>query len=257
MSAPRRTIAALAAAALLLAAADTGLAAHAEHGFAGRLGEDVALPGEPWVGLGGAAYASSLVTGRWSSIKVRARDVAVPGLGLVTVESGAVNARVPASAVFTGDFERTATKKFFTSVQLDAVALGGLLGVDDLLIQNLEDISPAGGWETEAILRATPPGAAGPATVAVKLRIRDGVVLLLPYEVIDAPAGAAASATLDAFRLTLGPGRLPLGGRPTRIYVSGGSIHVESERLHTTVTPADFLPLADAGRGDGAPAPGR
>lgn len=243
----------------MLFLADAGVAIHAERSFANSLRADANLPADPYVGLGGMAYSSSFVTGKLSSIRVRARDLEVPGFGLVSVESGASDAEVPARTVWSGDFESTYAKKFFTNLQFDGLALGQHMGLTDLVIQNLDDVSPAGGWETEAILEATPEGYSAPVTAVVKLRIISGDVYFLPDHIISGPEDKETTKEtpgkeltdeltqefLDVFYLELPGESLPLDMPPTRIYVSGGFIFVEAEKIHATVSPRDFLPVAD------------
>ena len=70
----------------------------------------------------------------------------------------------------------------------------------------------------------------------------------------------AAAEILPAFELVLTGAELPLRQRPTRIYVSGGSIFIEGDELYRLVSPEDFLPVAtpepelggETARGDGA-----
>ena len=154
----KRISAAVGAIALLAVGADLGLAIHAERNLANRIREEMNLPADPYVSLGGVAYSSSFFTGHWSSIQVRARDLEIEGFGLVSVESGAVDVEVPKSSVWSGDFDSAFTERYHTKLQLDGLSLGRQFGFTDLAIQNHEDISPAGGWETEAIFEATPPG---------------------------------------------------------------------------------------------------
>lgn len=256
--AARRSIAAVAGVALLAFTADAGLAIHAERNLANDIRREANLPADPYVSLGGMAYTSSFFTGRWSSIQVRARDLEVPGFGLVSVESSAINAQIPPSSVWSGDFDRAMAKHYFTRLQLDGVALGRQLDFTDLAIQNYEDVSPAGGWETEAIFEATPPGWAARASVMVKLRIVDGDAYFTPDHVISGPADPAAedvvpgdelsddtaAAILRAFELKLTADELPLRQTPTRIYVSGGSVFIEGDEMNRVVSPEDFLPVA-------------
>lgn len=253
-----RIFAAVGAVALLAVGADFGLAIHAERNLANRIREEMNLPADPYVRLGGAAYASSFFTGKWSSIQVRARDLEIDNFGLVSVESGAVDVEVPPSAVWSGDFKDGFTERYHTTLQLDGLSLGRQFDFTDLAIQNHEDISPAGGWETEAIFEATPPGWSAPAEVVVKLRIVRGDAKFIPVEVISGPEGPdskdvrrgrelsddAIDAILPAFELELTGAELPLRQRPTRIYVSGGSVFIEGDELYRTVSPEDFLPVA-------------
>lgn len=254
----RRTIAATGAVAALIVAADVGAAAHAEHELSTRLEEMSNLPVEPYVGLGGMAYLSSLFTGQWSSVSVRARDLEVPGFGLVSVESGAVDVQIPPESVWTAQFHDSETKKFFVKLQLDGLSLGRQMGFDDLVIQNLEDISPKGGWETEAIFEATPEGWAEPARVSVKLRVLESNVHIIPIEVLRAPTGPDSEVVVPGdeldpgvrddvladFQLFMRGADLPLELPPTRIFVSGGTVFIEAEKVNARVSPGDLLPSA-------------
>lgn len=269
----RRIIAAVCGLVLVVGVADAGIAANAERQLADSIRREANLPADPYVSLGGMAYTSSFFTGQWSSITVRARDLEVPGFGLVSVESSAVNVQVPPSSVWSGDFGEALAEQYFTRLQLDGLALGRQLDLTDLAIQNYEDISPAGGWETEAIFEATPPGWSAQATVMVKLRIENGDALFIPDHVITGPAGPdstevvpgeelsddATADILDAFDLTLPSRDLPLRQVPTQIYVSGGSVFIVGDEMYPIVSPEDFLPAAsldpefggDAGRTGG------
>ncbi|WP_295624269.1 DUF2993 domain-containing protein [uncultured Corynebacterium sp.] len=254
----RRIAAAVGAVALIAVGADFAMAINAERNLAEQIRREMNLPADPYVRLGGAAYASSLFTGQWSSIQVRARDLEVEGFGLVSIESGAVDVQVPPESVLSGDFDSAFTDRYHTKLQLDGLSLGRQFGFTDLAIQNYEDISPAGGWETEAIFEATVPGWSAPAEVVVKLRILRGDAKFIPVEVISGPEDAdskdpvpgeelsddATADILEAFTLDLSGDELPLRQQPTRIYVSGGSIFIEGDELNRTVSPEDFLPVA-------------
>lgn len=233
-----------------------GFATHAEHALSTHIAETANLEMTPYVAIGGKAYLSSFVTGKWSSINARIRDVEVPGFGLVSLEYGAANVKVPASAVLTGDFPESPTKQYFTKLSLDGVSLGTKLGLTDLSIQALLDSSPAGGWETEALFTGTPQGWQEKATVSVKLRIVDSDVIITPMEIVSAPSSptdttvhdqpalsdADAKHITDTFSLTLPDGEIPLGMPATRVYVSGGSVNIEAEQIQCTVSPANFMP---------------
>lgn len=237
---------------------DSGFAIHAEKSLAEKIKTEANMPMTPYVKIGGMAYLSSFATGRWSSINVRARDIDAPGFGLVSVEFGAVNVSVPASSVRSGIFDESLAKTYFTKLQLDGLSLGRKMDFTDLAIQNLDDVSPAGGWETEALFEATPKGWTAPAKVAVNLRIKEGDVFITPIEVISGPASADSKELIPgkelteatksdiskAFELTMPGDTLPLGLQPTRIFVSGGSVTIEGEQIRCTVVPENFMPPA-------------
>lgn len=244
------------AVAALVITTDMGFASHAEYKLSKHIQETAQLEMTPYVGIGGKAYLSSFLTGKWSSVTSRIRDVEVPDFGLVSLEYGAANVKVPASSVLSGDFPESYTKQYFTKLSLDGVSLGNKLGLTDLSIQRLKDSSPTGGWETEAIFEATPPGWQGKAQVAAKLRIVSSDVIITPLEIISAPMSptdtkshskpelseADAQHIMDTFRLTLRDSEIPLGMPATRVYVSGGSITIEGEQVFCTVSPKNFMP---------------
>lgn len=223
---------------------DSIAAANAERNLARHLREAENLPAEPYVSLGGFAYLSSLISGQWSSITVRSRDMEIEEFGLVTVNADAINVQVPASSVWSGEFSDSLSELFYSRLQFDGVALGAQLGISDLLIENYKDISPAGNWEAEAIFEGTPPGADDTVSVLVELRIHQGNVELSPVEVLSNPPEVPEQEALDAFKITFPSGTLPLPHNPTRIFVEGGSINIESEQMNVRVSPEDFLPRA-------------
>ncbi len=235
---------------------DAGFASHAEHALSERIRDTAHLEMTPYVSVAGKAYLSSLFTGQWSSVNSRIRDVEVPGFGLVSLEYGAVNVKVPRESVLSGDFGESQTKQYFTKLGLDGLSLGRKMGLTDLVIQNLEDSSPSGGWETEALFEATPRGWSAPARVAVKLRIVRGDVVISLQDIIAAPKGPDAQklsdpselsdqdrrTVQDTFSITLPGDEIPLGLPATRIYVSGGTITIEGEQIMCTVSPVNFMP---------------
>lgn len=244
------------AVAALVIVTDMGFASHAEYKLSEHIRETAQLEMTPYVAIGGQAYLSSFVTGKWSSVTSRIRDVEVPDFGLVSLEYGASNVKIPASSVLSGNFPESPTKQYFTKLSLDGVSLGNKLGLTDLSIQSLKDSSPTGGWETEAIFEATPAGWQGKTQVSAKLRIVSRDVIITPMEIISAPSSPTDSKIhskpelsevdtqhiLDTFRLTLRDSEIPMGMPATRVYVSGGSVTIEGEQIQCTVSPTNFMP---------------
>lgn len=236
---------------------DSLVAARVEHKISQEIYAESHLPNPPEVHVAGFPYLWSTINHEMRAVTVNAKDLDVPGFGLVTVYTSAQYMTVPPSVVFNGDFKDAPAKKVFTRLQLDAVSIGNHLNIDDLHIQNLEDISPRGGWETEAIFEGTPEGYERPARVEMSLRIRDGDVYLTPTRVISAPDDRSRTARivsgddissdaqleiLSAMTLRLSSNELPLKHPPVRIYVSGGSVYVETEQFYTTVSTKDLTP---------------
>mgnify|MGYP002759854944 CR=1 FL=1 len=241
---------------------DSMVAGRTEHMYSRTLYENSNLANPPSVFVAGSPYTASAFTHEVQAITVNAKDVDVPGWGLMSVHKSAQYVTLPWQAVLGQSFTNAPAKKVFTRLQVDGVTIGGKMHVDDLLIQNRDDISPRGGWETESIFEGTPKGFSAPATVEMKLRVKEGDVYLTPTRVIRGPKtedreGLWGSGTtvagdkLDentrkrierAFTLKIPGERLPLKEKPKRVYVAGGSVFFESEQLYTTVSLQDLIP---------------
>lgn len=242
---------------VLAVVADSFVAARTENKISQKLYEASNLPTPPAVEVAGFPYVGAVWSHELPSVTVTAQDVDVPGWGLMSVQSSAQYVTVTAGDVFDGNIENAPARKVFTRVQLDGVSIGHRMDIDDLMIQNLEDISPRGGWETEAVFEGTPKGFAQPVSVEMKLRVIEGKVLLSPEKIIKAPETASSKdARVDgeklseetkkqineAFQLSIGEESLPLKGSPIRVYVAGGGVFIESEQYYTSVSIEDLLP---------------
>lgn len=237
--------------------ADSLVAARVEHRISQKLYEGSNLPTPPGVQVAGFPYVATALTHELQSVTVTAQDVDVPGWGLMSVHSSAQYVTVTSEDVFEGNIENAPARKVFTRLQLDGVSIGSKMNIDDLLIQNFDDISPRGGWETEATFEGTPEGFTQPATVEMRLRIRDGEAYLSPVRIVKAPADETVKAErlpgdelpqetrkklMDAFSLKISGDDLPLPGKPIRVYVAGGSVFIESEQYYTSVSIQDLAP---------------
>ncbi|MBF4554106.1 DUF2993 domain-containing protein [Corynebacterium sp. DSM 45110] len=237
--------------------ADSLVAARTEHRISQLLYEESNLPTPPAVEVAGFPYVRAAFDHELPSVTVTAQDIDVPGWGLMSVKSSAQYVTVTSEDVFTGTIEDAPARKVFTRLQLDGVSIGHRMEIDDLLIQNLDDISPRGGWETEAVFEGTPKGFREPATVEMKLRVVEGQVIISPQKIIKAPTSADSTGNLvegeelsestrqeimDAFRLTIGAKSLPLKDKPIRVYVAGGGVFIESEQFYTSVSIQDLMP---------------
>jgi hypothetical protein len=245
---------------------DSLFAAKVEREISQRILHDSKLASPPAVQIGGMPVSASLWSHELTSVSVEARDVEVPGFARVSVTSSAEKVTLTRDEILSGDFEDAPARKVFTRLQLDPVALGGLMtggdngedGFSDLNVQGVEDISPSGGWETEAYFTATPdnvPGIDGPVDVGMRLRVWEGDVRLLPTEIRsvdgdssrgDGKKNALDDATrervMEAFTLELPGDSLPLGTKPGRVYVNGGALYIESEQNYTRVGISDLAP---------------
>ena len=246
--------------------ADSLFAAKVERTISQLLWHDGDLASPPAVQVGGMPFSAALWSHQLTSVSVEARDVEIPGFTRVSVTSSAEKVTLSRDELISGDFTDAPAKKVFTRLQLDPVALGGLMtgggtapdGLDDLHIQGVEDISPSGGWETEAWFTATPSGVAGvddPVEVEMRLRVWEGDVRLLPTRIVsidgDTSRGDGNSRALDdatrdrvlaAFTLELPADSLPLPTHPGRVYVNGGALYIETEQYFTTISTTDLAP---------------
>lgn len=237
---------------------DNVIAARTEHKISEALYADSNLANPPKVQVAGFPYTGAALSHEMQAVTVTASDVDVPGFGLMSVYTSAQYVTVSAEDVFNGTIEDAPARKVFTRLQLDGVLLGNRMNIDALQIQNLDDISPRGGWETEAIFEGKPQGFAKPAKVEVKLRIVAGTMKITPTKILSAPDGLDIKANdvtdeteitgniedriIDAFSLSIPGKNLPMRGDPERIYVSGGSVFVEHSQVYTKISLSDLAP---------------
>lgn len=245
---------------------DSLVAAKVEREISQRIWHDSNLASPPSVQVGGMPVSASLWSHELTSVSVDARDVEVPGFARVSVTSSAQKVTLTRDEILSGNFEDAPARKVFTRLQLDPVALGGLMtggtngedGFSDLNIQGVEDISPSGGWETEAYFTATPRGVPGiddEVEVSMRLRVWEGDVRLLPTRILsvggdtsrgdggkDAVDDATRDRVMDAFTLELSGTDLPLRSKPGRVYVNGGALYIETEQNFTRVGISDLAP---------------
>ncbi len=226
--------------------ADALVAARVEHNISQTLFEGSNLPTPPDVHLAGYPYTWAAKSHELAAVSVTSRDITVPGIGMLSFHTSAQKITVPADVVYSGNIENAPAEKVFTRLQLDGVLIGNVNAIPDLQISNFEDISPRGGWETEATFRGTPEGFAKPITAHVSLRIREGDVYITPVDIeldaADSARPAAQQAATEAMTWHIQGANLPLSRPPVRVYVSGGSVFVESEQYFTTVSIEDLLP---------------
>lgn len=244
---------------LILVLADSLVAARTEHRISNKLYEGSNLATPPSVEVTGLPYTAAAFTHELQSVTVGARDVDVPGWGLMSVTSSAQYVTVSKEDVFTGDIQDAPARKVFYRLQLDGVSLGAKMDINDLLIQNKDDISPRGGWESEAIFEGTPDGYAQPATVEMRLRIKQGSVHISAVDLIKAPESKKVDAKvvdgagvpedirkeiLKTFSMEISADSLPMRGNPIRVYVAGGGVFIESEQYYTSVSIQDLAPYS-------------
>lgn len=244
---------------LILVLADSLVAARTERRISNTLYEGSNLATPPSVEVTGLPYTAAAFTHEIQTITVGARDVDVPGWGLTSVTSSAQYVTVSRDDVFTGNIHDAPARKVFYRIQLDGVSLGKKMNVSDLLIQNKDDISPRGGWESEAIFEGTPDGYSQSAAIEMQLRIRQGSVHISAIDVIKGPDSKGSGAKvvdgdklsedvradlLKTFSMDIPSEDLPMRGKPVRVYVAGGGVFIESEQYYTSVSIEDLAPYS-------------
>lgn len=244
--------------------ADSLVAAKVERAISQRIYQESQLATPPAVQVTGMPYLAATWNHELPSVKVEARDVEIPGFTRVSVTSSASKVTLTRDEVLSGDFTDAPARQVFTKIQLDGVSLGDIMtgvnsdnpeGLPDLHIEGVENISPSGGWETEAYFTATPAGEKKPVTVAMWLRVWEGDVRLFPTKIVSidgdtsrgdgkskALAEDARKKIMDAFTLELPATSLPLRTHPGRVYVNGGALYIESEQNFTRVSTTDLAP---------------
>lgn len=241
---------ALLAAAAVFFLADAAAASHTEHVVSREVKDNSRLPTSPSVYVGGMPYTAAALTGNIPLLEVHALDIEVPDLGLINASTTLRDITVKPSQIFSGDLQGSFVSTFSRSIQLDGVALGRLMGFDDLSLSNPEDISPGGGVSAEAELSGTPPGQEEPATARATLRLVKDEFYLTPVEVKDKPAGLSDEEVKDAFSYHLNTARLPLPAAATVVRLQGGALTFETQRRNITLDTAQLSPLEIDGHFD-------
>lgn len=223
--------------------ADAACAMRAESAIAERSRTASALEDSPAVYIGGFPFLAALVTHEVPFLEVNALDVEVPTYGMVNASTTLRDITVDRQQLLTGNFEGAKVSTFSRSISLDGVAVGRLLGMNDLLIANPKNISPSGGTSAEAELTGTIPGEEEPTTVTVELRLVGTTFHMTP---VDAPTPAAR----EAFSLTLETHQLPLPAPATMVGMRGGSLFFEVQRRNITLSDTQLSPLEIEGHFD-------
>ncbi|APT93615.1 hypothetical protein CPHO_02495 [Corynebacterium phocae] len=223
---------------------DTAAAINAERQLAARTREASNLEATPATYIGGFPYLGALVTGQIPLVEVHALDVEVPELGLVNAATVLRDVDVSTAQVWSGDFSGASASTLSRSISLDGVALGRLLGMDDISISNPKNISPSGGQSAEAELTGTIPGDETPTTVEVSLRL-EGAMFYMRPDTTDQRIAEAFSYQVDTRRL-------PLPARATKVSMRGGTISFEVQRREVTLRDRSLSPLEIDGHFDEA-----
>lgn len=238
---------------------DSAVAARAEARLSASVEDAAGLQSSPKTYIGGFPFAQVLVTGEVPFVSLDVLDVDVAGLGIVNARSEFVELQIDAADTLRGEVVGSPVSSVTRSVSLDGVALGQVLKMTDLDIQNPYDMSPGGGVAAEAQLTGTPEGFSEPVSVLTKLRLDAGEFTMRVTDVLAAPEGREDAAA-EAFTLTRDTTSLPIGGPATAVYLAGGSITFEHSRYRTVIAPGDLVPTATGDseftrQGEGDPPP--
>ncbi|ALC06697.1 hypothetical protein CDES_11715 [Corynebacterium deserti GIMN1.010] len=223
---------------------DSAIAAHAEHNLSEAVAESANLDSAARVFLGGPIYSTSFFTGELASVSIDMLDVEIPGVGMVNARTEVESVEVTRDQVLSGDLNGATAETFARTIRMDGVAIGAQLGITDLDISHPINISPSGGLASEALLTGTPPDLDEPVSVMVSLRLVGSEFQMTPYELVDAPSGLTLDDVDQAFTWRVDTLQLPLSDRATAVYLSGGSIHFQSEARNVELTTRELSPLA-------------
>ncbi|GFK19860.1 LmeA family phospholipid-binding protein [Corynebacterium glutamicum] len=223
---------------------DASIAAHAERNLSKAVAESADLENDPRVFLGSSIYSTAFFTGELDSVSIDMLDVEIPGVGMVNARTEVENVEVSRDQILSGDLDGTTAETFTRTLRMDGVAIGAQLGITDLDISHPIDISPSGGIASEALLTGTPPDMEDPVSVLVTLRLVGSEFQMLPYELIDAPSGLTLDDVAPDFTWKIDTLQLPLADRAMAVYLSGGSVHFQSEARNVQLTTRELSPLA-------------
>lgn len=265
----KRLIVGLLVLAGLLVAVDFGAAAFAEAAVSRQMRQEIGLPRDPAVRINGFPFVTQAAAGRYSSIDVTTDRLDVGPLQEVEVVVHLVDVRAPGG--LRGDPATLQVRELDSTVRVGANDLERLVAVSgedvermriesvdsDALEQLVEDgADPAvADLDPDTLARLVgtvedlpdpdDPTAEqeGEVAVLVVLDLSDGQVRIAPQDVRrngdDEPLPAeAAQAFGDLFAVTVDPGALPLGVRPTTVEARDGVIQVSGTARNVDLAPA-------------------
>lgn len=225
--------------------ADSALAARAESQLSRSIAQQAGLEYAPNVYIAGdPLFILTVARGEVPTIAATIEDENVAPFGLVSTTVELNDVTLSSADILAGRVENADAKLRTSSVKLDPVALGGLLGIEDLDISNPYNISPSGVASPEAQLRGTLPSQSEPITVRADLRIEGEMFHLIPTEVLDNPTDLAPADALAGFALDFPTADLPLSAPASYVLVAGGSIQFQSSERGVIANATDFAPVA-------------
>lgn len=230
----------------LLVVADFSAAAMAEYQVSKRLREHLELQDDPSVRINGFPFTLQAFDGDYREIEVTADRVTVARLRDIGVEATLRHVRVPFSELVSGSADSVRVDEVVGRVRIQAAALGELINVENLVIEEVDDRDRADG----ADLPANAVKLAGTVevlntrtkvSVISSLDLSGGQVQITAHSVEvggqELPADAV-QAVLNIFTTRLDPGALPFTVTPTSVTADNGSLVVEGTAHNVALSSA-------------------
>lgn len=235
----------------LLVVADFGAAAMAEYQVSKRLREHLDLADDPSVRVNGFPFMTQAFGGDYREVEVAADRVTVARLHDIGVEATLRHVRVPFSELVSGSADSVKVDEVVGRVRIQAAALGELINVDDLVVEEVTDRDrPADGTELPANavkLKGTVEllGISTKVSVIGSLDLAGGQVQITAHSVeVDGQElpPAAVQTVLQLFTTRLDPGTLPFTVTPTSVTADNGTLVVEGTARDVSLSSGGVSP---------------
>lgn len=220
----------------LLVAIDFGAAAMAEYQVSKRLREHLELQDDPSVRVNGFPFMTQAFGGDYDEVEVTADRVTVARLRDIGVEATLRHVRVPFSELVSGSADSVRVDEVVGRVRIQASALGELINVDDLVVEEVTDRDKPSDGSTlppnavKLIGTVDLLGTRTKVAVIGSLDLSGGQVQITAHDVEvdgqDLPP-AAVQTVLQLFTTRLDPGTLPFTVTPTSVTADDGTLVVE------------------------------
>ncbi len=235
----------------LLVAADFGTAAIAEYQVSKRLRGHLDLPDDPAVRVNGFPFLTQAFGGDYREVEVTADRVTVARLRDVGVEATLHHVRVPFSELVSGNADTVRVDEVVGRVRIQASALGELINVDDLVVENVTTrdeptTGPALPDNAVKLIGTTEVlGQQRKVSVIGSLALVGGQVEVTAHSAeVDGQElpPAAATAVLRLFTTRLDPGTLPFTVTPTSVTADNGALVVEGNARDVVLNSGGVAP---------------
>ena len=235
----------------LLVAADFGAAAVAEYQVSKRLRGHLDLPDDPAVRVNGFPFLTQAFGGDYREVEVTADRVTVARLRDIGVEATLHHVRVPFSDLVSGSADTVRVDEVVGRVRIQASALGELINVDDLVVENVSDRDrPAGAPAlpdnaVKLIGTADVLGQRLKVSVIGSLDLVGGQIQVTAHDVeVDGQElpTATVQTVLRLFTTRLDPGALPFTVTPTSVTADNGALVVEGTARDVVLNSGGVAP---------------